>query len=84
MPYFSVKLCLGVNSYNLYMCFQFMQLCYHSYGGKALLIGRYRYLAIKKEKDGKEFLEMFQITVLFQPISAWLFRLHLTNNLYFA
>ena len=65
MPYFSVKLCLGVNSYNLYMCFQFMQLCYHSYGGKALLIGRYRYLAIKIEKDGKEFWRCFKLLCYF-------------------
>ena len=36
-----------------------MQLCYHSYGGKALLIGGYRYLAIRKEKDGKEFWRCF-------------------------
>ena len=36
-----------------------MQLCYHSYGGKALLIGGYRYLAIRKGKDGKEFWSCF-------------------------
>ena len=36
-----------------------MTLCYHSYGGNAFLIRGYRYLAIRKEKDAKEFWRCF-------------------------